>query len=423
LERVTAPTILLLMIGLQAIWVLGVWLVGGIATAPAWILLIVTIGLGAGALWLPVPAALSTFSERVIGNPPLARMILFVVFGAAVCYGIYQDQLPDEPQMLIASRVVALQGVGPFLENYQSFGRLGGLHPPLMPLAFGFVMDVVGDNPSLLRPIPAALLVFTLVIVYELGQELYDRTTGVLAAILFLAPPYTFRYGTALLGDVGVMFCSALAVLLIVRLTKLPSLRLAIAAGATIGVGVLTKYTMVLICPVILLWPVVAGRVRRTLPLLGVVAVVALAVILPWLTYSYFSGLLATQSQRVFNFSRVITSGPEGRAYMSGLVMKNLPSGIGVYNFPLIALGLWTAMRDRQPSDRFLLCWVVLVWVALLVTLPDPRYFMITFPALAILMARALGTFPDAAPRIGVLALSYGAIALSTYTAARRFVP
>jgi hypothetical protein len=89
-----------------------------------------------------------------------------------------------------------------------------------------------------------------------------------------------------------------------------------------------------------------------------------------------------------------------------------LPSGIGAYNIPLLVLGAWAALRRRGESDLVLLIWVVVVSVGLALTLPDHRYFMIVFPALAILMARGVASVSNLPARAIPLALLYNLGAL-----------
>ncbi len=52
-------------------------------------------------------------------------------------------------------------------------------------------------------------------------------------------------------------------------------------------------------------------------------------------------------------------------------------------------------LRLRLRQDWFLLAWTVIVGGLLLLTLPDHRYFMLMFPAAALMMARGMRTLPS----------------------------
>jgi hypothetical protein len=78
-----------------------------------------------------------------------------------------------------------------------------------------------------------------------------------------------------------------------------------------------------------------------------------------------------------------------GRGFLLNSLLTKLPSGLGAYNLPLILLGLWqlVSRAPRKASDWYVLLWIGMTSLLLILTLPDHRYFMMIFPALAIAMA------------------------------------
>ena len=88
-------------------------------------------------------------------------------------------------------------------------------------------------------------------------------------------------------------------------------------------------------------------------------------------------------------------------------LLTRLPSAVGVCNISLLFLGGMHLVRCRNQSDLFVFLWIATVSLLLILTLPDHRYFMPTFPALAILMACGLRCIPKAAEQVVVLALLY----------------
>jgi hypothetical protein len=77
-----------------------------------------------------------------------------------------------------------------------------------------------------------------------------------------------------------------------------------------------------------------------------------------------------------------------GRGFLLNSLTTRLPSGLGAYTLPLILLGLLLLIRQRTNSDLFVLMWIGVVTILLILTLPDHRYFMVIFPALAMASAR-----------------------------------
>ncbi|MBV7338709.1 hypothetical protein KFU94_62925 [Chloroflexi bacterium TSY] len=88
-------------------------------------------------------------------------------------------------------------------------------------------------------------------------------------------------------------------------------------------------------------------------------------------------------------------------------LLTRLPSALGVYAIPIMALGLVAFWKRRGWTEWFILAWIVLIWVPLLLTLPDHRYFMLSFPALALLAAHGLQATSDRMMQVLLLALLY----------------
>jgi hypothetical protein len=93
--------------------------------------------------------------------------------------------------------------------------------------------------------------------------------------------------------------------------------------------------------------------------------------------------------------------------YMLEMISTELTSALGLYNIPLLLLGGLCLLRRKSQSDLFLLLWIAPVLAIVTLTLPDPRYFMPAFPALAIAMARGMGRFSRAPQKAVLLALLY----------------
>jgi hypothetical protein len=101
-----------------------------------------------------------------------------------------------------------------------------------------------------------------------------------------------------------------------------------------------------------------------------------------------------------------------GRQLLFETVTNRLPSALGLYNIPLIMLGSLLLLWRHSRADVVVLLWLTAVWLPLLLTLPDHRYFMSSFPAIALLMAAGFVLVPKAVDRALLLALLYGASSL-----------
>jgi hypothetical protein len=95
-----------------------------------------------------------------------------------------------------------------------------------------------------------------------------------------------------------------------------------------------------------------------------------------------------------------------GKQFLIENLTSRLPSALGAPQVPLALAGAWQALRRRDEGDRLLLVWVGVMWIGLMLTLPDHRYFVPSFPALALLAARGLRDLPGAT-RARALALVF----------------
>jgi hypothetical protein len=404
-------TLLAAMIFLQVLWLVTVWMMGATSNwrkLPLLLVYSVVVGVMIGHAPADFVSRIRQIKERLIQNERSLILILCgVVLMAGVVYAHYQRPYVDEEHNFDASKIVAEEGVGQFLANYASLPWLGEQHPPLMPLVYGFAMRILGVNLFVIRLISPVLAIATVLLAYLLGNELYDRDTGLLAAFLLLSFPLFLRMGTAALTDIPVTFFFSLALFLTLRLLRTPSYWLAGVAGLSIGAGLLSKYTMVLIYPVLLSYVAVSGPFRRLRYHLLVLTLVSMGILGIWLAYAYRSGVLAAQQDRIAFYAGIVTTTRGGKRWMLEMVSTRLTSALGFYNIPTLFLGGLDLVRRRSQSDLFVLLWMAVVFMVLILTLPDARYFMPTFPALAIGIARGLRRIPGATERAALLALLY----------------
>ena len=114
-----------------------------------------------------------------------------------------------------------------------------------------------------------------------------------------------------------------------------------------------------------------------------------------------------------FIYDLVIHRSEFGVRFFTENLLLRLPSGLNVFNLPVLAWGFWDILRNRDETGRILLSWVVPVAGLLMLTLPIPRYFLPVFPACALIAARGLGSLPCVRGRYVLLAVAYGIQAVS----------
>jgi 4-amino-4-deoxy-L-arabinose transferase-like glycosyltransferase len=431
--------LLLGMIILQLLWLAAIVLTG---TSTDWskisALIIYVILAGTIVFFLPASLILTLQDFRTWLLQEERR--IFLVLGLiALCVGIFyahhQMIWGDESRSFRVANILATEN----LEfAYMESGWLRNKHPPLIPLAYGLTVELFGANLLYLRTVSVLFLAGTVLITYLLGRELYDRKTGYLASFFVLSFPLIIRLGASAMMDMQLAFFFSLALLLTLYLLHQPSYRLAAVIGIVIGLGLLTKYTMVLIYGVLIGSVIFLPEFRKIKFHLVLILIISLSMMAIWLLYTYHIGILSGQIQKIAQYSGIYhiildlmgnsqpglpldnippTNPAPDLNLIKGGIMKlgleslftRIPSSLGVYHFPLIVFGLLSLLRIRKSADKFILLWIGVVFLVLFLTLPDHRYFLPAFPAIAILIARScsVNQHPEGMARVVLLCLLF----------------
>lgn len=423
--------LLRLMLILQLVWLLGIWLAGAVPRPDKLIVLAIYSVVAAILVekWpLPANARLSQWMDRLRHEKYFLLLLALGTLLAAVFYARVQRVWPfDEEYSFEAAKLVAQGGVGALLQGYSQLPWLGAQHPPLMMLMYGYAMRLLGVDLFVMRLVAVLFGVGLVWLTYLIGRELFDRPVGRLAALSLLTFPLILRQTAAAMTDVPVTFFFSLAIWLILRMRQRPSYRLAFLTAVVIGIGILTKYTMLFIYPVLLgFWAASSQIRRRSRYWLILIALPALPVLL-WAVYAASAGILRSQIATLTSYAALMATNELVRRFALETFVTRLPSALGPYNLPLFILGGWLIFGRRTEAGRLLLVWIGVVWLLLAVTLPDHRYFMLSFPALAVIMAQGAHHLTANKERAITLSLLFCGGALYLFVdwlrAARLFLP
>jgi 4-amino-4-deoxy-L-arabinose transferase-like glycosyltransferase len=361
--------------------------------------------------------------------------VIALIAGAS--YAFNQNAWGDEGRSFRVAQTLAAEGLE---ASYLDSGWLRNRHPPLMPLVYGLTVNLVGANLFSMRLVSVVFMAATLVVTYLIGRKLYDRDTGFLAPLFLLSFPLVIRLGASAMMDMQVAFFFSLALLLVLYLPKKPSFWLSALIGLVIGLGLLTKYMMFLIFVVLLTYVIFNAHYRKLKRYFAFATLISISLFVVWIFYAYQIGILSGQIQKITNESGIyhifrtigvniqilpVDLSPidsqtddaeisDNRAnlmrngiFRLGLesFFTRIPSSLGVHHFPLILIGGLYLLRKRSPADMFVLLWIGVVFFILFLTLPDHRYFLPAFPAIAIMVARMFHRFPEHQERALLLAL------------------
>jgi 4-amino-4-deoxy-L-arabinose transferase-like glycosyltransferase len=180
-----------------------------------------------------------------VANRQAVRTLFFIFVGALaiglamVFVGFHMQNLVDtkfDPYDFGAMGKSVARGDG-----FAPFGNLIERRAPLYPLMIGAVYFLFGEQPTLVLVLQSVLLAGTCVLVFDIGHRLFNRRTGVIAAILCAFNPMLLRYVGDLQLETLLTFLFTAMVWVAVRFNARPTVGLGILVGASAALASLTK--------------------------------------------------------------------------------------------------------------------------------------------------------------------------------------
>jgi 4-amino-4-deoxy-L-arabinose transferase-like glycosyltransferase len=162
-------------------------------------------------------------------------------------------------------------------------GSLCAYFPPVYPTIIAACI-LTGHAKSAIILAGSLIGAGTVWCVFLIGRRLFGATTALLASVYAAVYPYFIWHDAVLQETATLTLVVAVAILLLLRAHDTPSRWNWLAAGAVLGVAVLTKANLALFVPFALLWIVVSAPAvmpRRLAPALWATLGVAL-VLGPW---------------------------------------------------------------------------------------------------------------------------------------------
>jgi hypothetical protein len=166
-------------------------------------------------------------------------------------------------------------------------GTLYELYPMLVPLSYAFTHQAAGwIDEHLAALIPALLSVGVIGVAYLSGKQLYDRATGLTAALLVALTPMIAHWASAGYVDLPTGFFYGLSAVFLLRLDRSGARRDALLAGIMAGLAAWTKNSGLLIVLSVVAWIVYRwwrpGDRRLTVRLIMLIVVGFAVVAGPW---------------------------------------------------------------------------------------------------------------------------------------------
>lgn len=165
----------------------------------------------------------------------------------------------------------------------------------LYTLYLAFVYLLFGPHPIVARILQAVVVgILHPYIVYRIGNKLFTKTIGVIAAAVTAVYVYFFYYGAALMTEpyyiTAILFTLYFAIQLAESKDRKKDIKLGAALGISIGFALLLRQVFLLFLPFLFLWIwIVRFRQSQSLPIVSTVLSVVIIVLLiaPVTLYNY----------------------------------------------------------------------------------------------------------------------------------------
>ena len=284
-------------------------------------------------------------------------------------------------------------------------------HPPM--IAYLIALTTWGENGSFwVRLSPLVLGAATTYTLYLVGRDMFDEKAGIIAAALFQVVPILWLGGTAALPDAP-LYLAWVATLRFVWQATHGQSRRGVAAGLTMGLGLLSKLYMAflgvgLVCFVLL--DARPGFRRKELFWGVLIAGLAFLPVIIWNLIHDWAGV------HFFLYERPRWG--HGLAGLRGLLSPHLEFVLLL--FPAFVWALWAAWR-RRGDERFrYLLWTTLPAIAFTVLtafvgIGRGAWLGPVYLELAIILGALWNR--------GVAALAWGNAALTAVFIARAVIP
>jgi len=399
---------------------------------------------------LQLNSLLASFKNDLNDKSRLAFLVfavaytLFLIFGVSGMFSLSNMSIQWDEVTHLNGGALLLRG------DFQTYFSFNAFYPPMYDLLTTSFFSVGGVSVFAGRFVSVVFSVLSLYAVFEFTHRVYGQKTALLASIfLGIMPGYVWLSRMAMIETMLVFFFTVSTLLFFGWLRKHQT-KFLVLSGLTLGLGILTKYQMVIVGAIMVTSLVILGRgyLKRKFTRLPILILTVAAVVIPWVVVSYqlyASGMLNTW------LYALNIGNPDKSLYSTGLnrfpqLYGQLPSWLQLptfylfemtvpyadvhpVSFFLYALGLaglgWFAWR-RKAADKFLLIWFFVVYI-FFTAIPNKqwRYVVPLFPVLALsgasLLASALNKAQKTwtAPTLSVSkkrAIQVAAVALVVFT-------
>lgn len=239
--------------------------------------------------------------------------------------------------------------------------------PPMVAWMIMITTSLCGDGQVCIKLGSIIAYFFTTLSLYFLGKELYDEKVGFFSALAFATIPAVFLSSTIISTDAPFLLFWSLSLNFFVRAIRRDTALLWVLTGIAAGLGMMSKYTMILFLISAVIFLVLSPKYRYHLTNLRFYAAIAITTViflpnLVWNMNNHFASFQHTED----------LASPGGFELQIGKMFEFVGAQFGVFGpifFGVFLLLLFT-YRSKSKEEAFkLLWWFIVPLFALIVSI------------------------------------------------------
>jgi dolichol-phosphate mannosyltransferase len=164
---------------------------------------------------------------------------------------------------LIYMRIVNLMPEEAYYWNYAQHLDFGYLdHPPMVAWLISLSTQVLGNNEFAVRASALVLWFVTVALCFQLTRNLYGKTAAFVSMLFLSAMPFFFATGFLMMPDAPLTAAWAGSLLFLERVFFADRRTAWLGAGIFLGLGLISKYSIALLGPAIVLFMLIDPKAR-----------------------------------------------------------------------------------------------------------------------------------------------------------------
>jgi hypothetical protein len=258
------------------------------------------------------------------------------------------------------------------------------------PMLFQFLLSVAFQfevNDLFGRLVSVAFGIATIIVVAKLGQLLYGRWVGVVAALVIAVMPYHVVVTRQVLLDGPMVFFTTLTLYLLAKFAVTQRPIFLVATGTSLGLVFLAKETGFVVAAAVYAFLALSPQIHIRIRDLLLSGFCLALIMLAYPVSLYLAGGGASDKARGYAVWQLFRRPNHPWDFYPTVV----PPAIGILVILTALCGLWLLRRERTWRETLLLLWIVVpVVVFQLWPVKGFQYLLPTAPAFALLTARVL---------------------------------